>query len=166
MTWAAVNCISKSTQTKGMSVNVTSWELKWGWPHWMHSPSLQPAGQMVPEIHWVLCPGETPHYQGPFCHRASLLTSISVPAVGPKPASLWLPPSDPTGGCWNVSIPISGIEPDVWGLSRVSDPSSSNLSPGGKTYQSVRISAMLRWPLSLKEGHVELPAAVVAIHSM
>ena len=109
---------------------------------------------------------ETPHYWGPFCHRAALLASISVPAVGPKPASLWLPPSDPTGGCWNVSIPISGIEPDVWGISRVSVPSSSNLSQCGKTYQSVRISAVLRWPLSLKEGHVALPAAVVAIHSM
>ena len=78
----------------------------------MHSPFLQPAGQMVTEIPGVLCPGETPHYQGPFCHRAALLESISVPAVGPKPASLWLPPSDPPGGCY-VCIPTSDVEPGV-----------------------------------------------------
>ena len=95
-----------------------------------------------------------------------LLESISVPTVGPKPASLWLAPSDPTGGCWKASIPISGIEPDVWGISRGSAPSSSNLSQCGKTYQSVRISVVLRWSLSLKEGHVALSAVVVATHSM
>lgn len=51
-----------------------------------------------------------------------------------------------------ILIPISSAETTTSEESPGQCPSSSNLSQCGKTYQSVRISVVLQWSLSLKEA--------------